>query len=79
MNKEWMPVNPCLTCTNTGDLQDKNYCKNHCSLIIPYTSAVNYQRKLLEHLRSNYEDWDRDWVSLPPETIPSMLKQLEEK
>jgi hypothetical protein len=77
MNKEWMPENPCLTCTNTGDLQDKNYCKNHCSLIVPYTSAINYQRKLLEHLLNPDTGWTEVANYFYSISSVNILKDLE--
>ena len=73
---DWKPVNPCDTCTNVGELQDKNYCKNHCSLIIPYTAAINYQRKLLEYLIASYTK-NSFVFAVEVMELESMLKELE--
>jgi len=69
--KEWMPKNPCPC--GTIRYPDGHKCNDdadECSTLAYYKGAIDYQRKLLEHLIANVAD--------PSRQFESMLSQLEE-
>ena len=72
MTAEWMPDYPCdMGCVGCIGMPNPK-----CHAIIYYNGQIESQRKLLECLRAKYE-MDDDYLTIPIETITSMLKQLE--